>query len=134
MIKPITIKEHINLLIMSFFTWGLFVLIGLPDYYQSWHFNSKFIICILITIVYVPMSAYLIKKMFKRQDYFENSIWLALYLTVPLFTFDIFYIMGFLGAKDLSFVTQYWYLTFFYFSFWLQFPLVALLMERNLPK
>jgi len=130
--SSLSIQQHIQLFIMSFLTWSFFVLVGLPDYYQSWSFNNKFIICTLVTILYVPFGSYLLKKLFDNQEYFKNSLWLASYLTVPLFIFDVFYIIGYLGEKDLSFVAKYWYLTFFYFSFWVQFPLVGLLMEQNL--
>lgn len=116
---------------MSFVTWALFVIIGLPDYYQSWSNNAKVIVCFIVTVAYVPLCSFLIRKMFPDKEYFKNSLWLALYLTVPLFIFDVIYIMGFLGEKDLLFVAKYWYLTFFYFSFWLQFPIIGLLMEKN---
>ncbi len=130
--NQLSFKTHISLFLMSFITWAFFVIVGLPDYYQSWSFNNKFIICALVTVVYFPLGTYLIKKMFLDKEYFKNSLWLALYLTVPLLIFDIIYIIGFLGEQDMSFITKYWYLTFFYFSFWVQFPLVGLLMEKNL--
>ena len=127
----LSFKNHVYLLLMSFITWAIFVIIGLPDYYQSWSPNSKVIVCILVTILYVPLGAFLIKKMFPNREYFLNSLWLSLYLTVPLFLFDCVYIMGFIGEKNLLFVSKYWYLTFFYFSFWIQFPIAGLVMERN---
>lgn len=131
LMNSLSTKEHLNLLVMSFLSWLFFVIIGWPDYYQSWSFNIKFIICILVTILYIPLVPYLLKRMFKEQAYFKNSLWLALYLTVPLFIFDVIYIIGFLGEQDLSFVAKFWYLTFFYFSFWVQFPLIGLLMEKT---
>ncbi|HAS42956.1 MAG TPA: hypothetical protein DCS93_20920 [Microscillaceae bacterium] len=123
-------KTHASLLLMSFVTWGIFVLVGLPDYYQSWSYDATVIIVIAVTVLYVPLGEYLLKKMFPNEDYFRNSLWLALYLTVPLFTYDALFI-GVIGKEGLSFVPKYWYLTFFYFSFWLQFPLIGLLKEKN---
>jgi len=128
--NKLSFKTHASLLLMAFVTWAIFVVIGLPDYYQSWHPNLKVIVCFAVTALYIPLGAFLIKRMFPDREYFLNSIWLALYLTVPLFTFDIVYIMGFLGEENLLFVAKYWYLTFFYFSFWLQFPVLGLVMER----
>ncbi len=116
---------------MSFITWGLFVLVGLPDYYQSWTYEAQVIGVILVTVLYIPLGKFLLKKMFPTKEYFKNSLWLAFYLTVPLFTYDTV-LIGIIGGEGLKFIPRYWVLTFFYFSFWLQFPLIALLMEKNL--
>lgn len=129
--NTLKIKTHVTLLVMSFVTWGFFVLLGLPDYYQSWSYDAKILICIGVTLLYVPLAPLLLKRLFdEREEYFRNSIWLAFYLTVPLFTYDVIYI-SWIGEEDLSFVSRYWYLTFFYFSFWVQFPLIGLLMEKE---
>ena len=130
MIK-LSLKNHLSLLLMSFITWGLFVLVGLPEYYQSWTYEAQVIGVIAVTVLYVPLGSYLLKKMFPTKEYFKNSLWLAFYLTVPLFTYDTI-LIGVIGGEGLKFIPKYWVLSFFYFSFWLQFPLIALLMERNL--
>ena len=124
-------KNHLALLLMSFLTWGIFVLVGLPDYYQSWTYEAKVIGVIAVTVLYVPLGAFLLKRMFPDKEYFKNSLWLAFYLTVPLFTYDTI-LIGIIGGEGLKFIPKYWVLTFFYFSFWLQFPLIALLKEKNL--
>lgn len=129
MIK-LSIKNHLSLLLMSFLTWGFFVIAGLPDYYISWAYGSKVIIVILVTVLYVPLTPFLLKKMFPNQEYFKNSLWLAFYLTVPLFSYDCIFI-GVIGEEGFEFMPKYWFLTFFYFSFWVQFPLISLLMEKN---
>lgn len=129
--NKLSVKTHLSLLIMSFLTWGFFVLVGLPDYYQSWSYEAKVITVIAVTILYIPLGEFLLVKMFPDKEYFKNSIWLAFYLTVPLFTYDAIFI-GVIGGESLKFIPKYWILTFFYFSFWVQFPLIALLKERNL--
>lgn len=120
---PLPLKTHLALLLMSFVTWGFFVLLGLPDYYQSWLFSAKVAICIVVTILYLPLAPFILKQM-DNKDYVKNSFWLALYLTLPLFIYDYIFIV-LIGGDDLSFVFRYWYLSFFYFSFWVQFPLTA---------
>lgn len=129
--NKLSVKNHLFLLLMSFLTWGFFVLVGFPDYYQSWSFGAKVIIVILVTVLYVPLTPFLLKKMFPDKEYFKNSLWLAFYLTVPLFTYDSIFI-GVIGGEGFKFIPKYWFLTFFYFSFWVQFPLIGLLMEKNL--
>ena len=125
-------KTHFSLLLMSFLTWGFFVLIGLPDYYQSWSFSAKIIIWIAVTTLYIPLTP-LILKFIDRKDYVKNSLWLAFYLTLPLFIYDCIFIVV-IGGDNLSFVFRYWYLTFFYFSFWIQFPWIARFMMHNSEK
>jgi len=119
-----TLKKHLQLLIYSFITWPVFYLIGLPDYYQSWSLWSKFVICIAVTLMYFPITSYSLKKYWTNGKHQTNALWLALYLTLPLFIYDYLLLAVYKGL-GISFVVPYWYLTFFYFSFWLQFPLVA---------
>lgn len=125
----LTPKTHIALLFMSFITWGAFVLIGLPDYYQSWSFSAQIVICIAVTILYIPLTPFIL-KLIDDKNYLKNSLWLAFYLTLPLFIYDYVFIV-LIGGDNLSFVFRYWYLTLFYFSFWIQFPLIARFMMRN---
>jgi hypothetical protein len=129
--SKLSFKNHLALLLMSFITWGFFVIIGLPDYGQSWSYDFTVAVVIAITVLYVPLGKFITKKMFSNQEYFKNSLWLAFYLTVPLFTYDTIFI-GVIGGEGMKFLPKYWYLTFFYFSFWIQFPLIGLLMEKNL--
>ncbi|MEO0835969.1 MAG: hypothetical protein AAFY16_08280, partial [Cyanobacteria bacterium J06642_3] len=117
------LKTHLSLLVMSFVTWGIFVIIGLPDYYQSWSLVAKLIACVAVTLLYIPLTPFIL-KLIDNQSYLKNSLWLALYLTLPLFIYDYIYIV-LIGGDNLSFVLRYWYLSFFYFSFWVQFPLIA---------
>lgn len=116
-------KTHLSLLAMSFLTWGFFVVLGLPDYYQQWPLTAQLAILFAVTALYVPLTPRLLRR-FPDRAYRRNARWLALYLTVPLFIYDYVYIVV-IGGDDLSFVFRYWYLSFFYFSFWLQFPMIA---------
>ena len=125
----LNLKTHINLLIMSFITWLTFLLIGLPDYYQSWSFNARVIVCVLVTVLYFPLTVFILNK-FGDREYIKNSLWLAFYLTLPLFIYDYAYIVLIKG-DDISFVFRYWYLSFFYFSFWIQFPLIGWLIKQK---
>ncbi|WP_071872702.1 hypothetical protein [Atopomonas hussainii] len=125
----LTLKTHLGLLLMSFVTWGLFVLIGWPDYYQSWPFFMKLAAVVAVTLLYIPLTPFIL-RLFCRERFVAHSLWLALYLTVPLFIYDYLYIV-LIGGDDMGFVFSYWYLSFFYFSFWLQMPLVAHLLMRE---
>ena len=127
-----SLKAHLNLLLMSFFTWLVFLLLGLPDYYQDWPFGAKIGICIIVTAIYFPIGDFILRR-FSNPQHLINAGFLALYLTVPLFIYDYLYIV-LIGGDDLTFVFRYWYLSFFYFSFWIQFPLIGWLMGKATDK
>lgn len=123
-------KKHIQLLVYSFLTWLSFYLIGLPEYYQQWYFWAKVLIVILVTVLYVPVTRYTLKKYWNDGRHLVNSCWLALYLTLPLFVYDYLLLAVYKGL-GIQFVIPYWYLTFFYFSFWIQFPYIGWQMQRK---
>ncbi len=124
-----TLTNHIQLLIYSFFTWFTFYLVGLPAYYQQWPLIAKLVILPAVTIAYFPITRYTLKKYWSNEKYLKNSCWLALYLTLPLFIYD-YLLLAVYHKLGIQFVVPYWYLTFFYFSFWLQFPYIGWKMER----
>lgn len=125
-----TPAKHAKFVLYSFVTWLTFYLIGLPDYYQSWPLWSKITICVLVTIAYFPWTIYSLKHFWDDQRHFVNSLWLALYLTLPLFIYDYLLLAWYKGL-GIGFVVPYWYLTFFYFSFWIQFPITAKWLESK---
>ena len=124
-----TAKKHGQMVVYSFVTWLLFYLVGLPDYYQSWYFVAKVAICIAVTIAYVPATYYTLRSYWSDGRHFANSLWLAFYLTLPLFIYD-YLLLALYKELGIAFVFPYWYLTFFYFSFWIQFPVIGWWMER----
>ena len=123
-------KKHAELLVYSFVTWLTFYLIGLPDYYQQWYLWAKICVVILVTVLYFPITRYTLVRYWNDGRHLVNSCWLALYLTVPLFIYDYILLAWYKGL-GIGFVVPYWYLSFFYFSFWFQFPFVGWRMERS---
>ncbi|MEP5566343.1 MAG: hypothetical protein ABJN62_00790 [Halioglobus sp.] len=125
-----SLQKHLQMLLYSFLTWLSFYLLGLPDYYQQWPTWSKLILVPLVTALYFPVTRYTLTRLWSDQRHLTNSRWLALYLTLPLFIYDYLLLAVY---KDLGiyFVIPYWYLTFFYFSFWIQFPYIGRKMEAE---
>lgn len=119
---------HLRLFLYSFVTWLTFYIFGLPDYYQSWPFTAKVMLCVFVTVAYFPITSFSLRRFWENGDHLTNSLWLALYLTVPLFLYD-YVLLACYRQLGIGFVVPYWYLTLFYFSFWLQFPLIALWMR-----
>ncbi|GAA5315149.1 MAG: hypothetical protein AseanaTS_03530 [Candidatus Pelagadaptatus aseana] len=125
-----TVKKHLQLLAYSFITWLTFYLIGLPEYYQQWPLWAKLVVVPVVTALYFPVARFSLNHYWDDGNHRVNARWLALYLTVPLFVYDYLLLAVYKGI-GIYFVIPYWYLTFFYFSFWIQFPYVARQMERE---
>ncbi len=122
--------KHLQLTVYSFFTWLSFYLIGLPEYYQQWPFWAKLVILPAVTALYFPVTKYTLKKYWDDDRHMVNSCWLAFYLTLPLFIYD-YLLLAVYKELGIDFIIPYWYLTFFYFSFWVQFPYIAWRMENE---
>lgn len=125
-----TPKKHGQLLGYSFVTWLSFYIIGLPEYYQQWYLVAKIMILLLVTALYFPVTRYTLANYWDDGRHVANSRWLAFYLTVPLFIYD-YLLLAVYKDLGIGFVIPYWYLTFFYFSFWVQFPYVARKMAEQ---
>ena len=125
--------KHFQLLVYSFFTWLSFYLVGLPEYYQQWPLWAKAVILPLVTLIYFPVTRYTLSNYWDNRSYFSNSCWLALYLTFPLFIYD-YLLLAVYKELGIYFVIPYWYLTFFYVSFWIQFLYIGRKMEREINK
>ncbi|MEM1080983.1 MAG: hypothetical protein AAGH65_05315 [Pseudomonadota bacterium] len=124
------LSQHLRLLAYSFITWLAFYLIGLPDYYQQWPLWAKLLALPGVTALYFPLTRYTLRRFWADQRYFINSCWLTLYLTLPLFVYD-YWLLAVFKDLGIGFVVPYWYLTFFYFSFWLQIPYIGWSMEQE---
>lgn len=125
-----TARKHIELLLYSFATWLTFYLIGLPEYYQQWYLWAKIAVVIGVTLAYFPVTRYTLQAYWDNGRHVANSCWLAFHLTLPLFVYD-WILLGWYKQLGIRFVIPYWYLTFFYFSFWLQFPAIGHWMARQ---
>lgn len=128
--RRLTVTKHLQLTLYSFCTWLTFYLIGLPAYYQHWPLWAKVIILIAVTIIYFPVTRLTLKRYWRDGRHLVNACWLALYLTLPLFIYD-YLLLAVYKDLGIGFVVPYWYLTFFYFSFWIQFPYIGWKMEES---
>ena len=125
-----TLVKHAALFVYSFVTWLTFYLIGLPDYYQQWPLWSKIVLVAFVSWMYFPVTRASLRQFWDDGEHARNARWLGFYLTVPFFGYDYLLLAVWKGL-GIGFVVPYWYLTFFYFSFWIQFPWVARRMEQE---
>ena len=86
------------------------------------------ILVIAVTALYFPWGQQSLKWFWSDGQHRQNAWWLALYLTVPLFVYD-YLLLAVYKNLGIGFVVPYWYLTLFYFSFWVQIPFIAHRME-----
>ena len=121
--------SHGRFAIYSFATWLVFFIIGLPDYYQSWSPTAKVILVIAVTALYFPVTIYSLRNFWSDGQHQKNARIFAFYLTLPLFAYD-YLLLGLYFDLGIGFVVPYWYLTFFYFSFWIQFAYIAQLISK----
>ena len=124
------LKRHLGLIAYSFVTWLSFYLLGLPEYYQQWYLWAKLVIVLAVTIMYFPVTRLTLEKFWDDNKHFKNSCWLAFYLTGPLFVYD-YVLLAWYKGLGIWFIVPYWYLTFFYFSFWVQIPWIGWRMESH---
>lgn len=107
------LKSHLHLLYLATSFWTWFFLGGLwSDYYQTWPFIQTFIIVYIAPSVFMVVIAKGMLRSITKKNYFKASIIAACYLGFTLLAYDIIYLVLFLH-KDISFLWDYWYLTFF---------------------
>lgn len=131
--SALSFEKHLQLLGYSFLTWLSFYLIGLPEYYQQWPLWAKWSILVAVTLMYFPVTRFTLLRYWDDGKHLSNSCWLAFYLTLPLFAYD-YVLLAIYKDLGIQFVFPYWYLSFFYFSFWLQFPYIGWKLEREIKR
>lgn len=123
------IKKHLKLLLIVSAVWFLFWIAGLPDYYRQYSTISMLAFDILI-LPLIWLIVYLSLKKTRSGRGLVASVWLAFYVTVPLFGYDLLYCGYYLG-RGISFLWEYWYLTVYYILPWLIFPLTGWWIEQR---
>jgi hypothetical protein len=110
----------LKLLVSVTVAWFLFWVAGLPNYYRQYSTPVMigFDIVVLLPFWFVLYSS--IRKGQKGTG-FTYSIWLAFYVTIPLFFYDLIY-CGFVLGYGISFIWEYWYLSVYYVLPWLFLP------------
>jgi len=122
-------KNHLKLFIVVTTAWIIFLIIGLPDYYQQ--YSTKFMI--VFDIIILPPIWYIVYRSAKRTKPgrgFIISMWWSFYISVPLFIYDLIYCGIYLGY-GMSFLWIYWYLTVYYIFPWILFHTTGLLIDKN---
>lgn len=122
-------RSHLRLLLIVTAAWFLFWLAGLPDYYRQYSTLTMVIFDILV-LPPIWLAVYFSAKKARSGRALAVAWWLAFYITVPLFFYDLLYCGLYLG-HGIGFVWDYWYLTVYYAIPWLIFPLTGWWLEKQ---
>ncbi len=122
-------RKHMILIIVTFFCWAGFYLLGRPfNYFLDWNLSEKILLSLVTAFAIVPYVA-CFTLLFIGKDYIKTSIWFALYASVLIFILD-FIMIGLLEGIGIHFVVSYWVLTLGYFYVWISIPLVGFALKK----
>jgi hypothetical protein len=119
---------HIKLLVQAVLAWGVFWLLGWPDYYRQYSANAVGIGCVLLSVL-ISLLAIAVLLPARPSQRLQRANWIAFYFSVPFLLLDYLY-CGLYKGHGLGFLWTYWYLSAFYVSVWLTFPPTAWLLNR----
>ena len=122
------LRSHIKISFIVAAVWGLFWLLGWPDYYQQYSTRGMVIFVIALLPLFWILIFRMLRSMKSKRIY--KSIILTIYFTVPFFIYDYIYCGIYLG-NGMKFLTKYWYLTSYYVIPWIMVPLTAVWIESR---
>lgn len=122
------LKRHMKLLVIMSAAWFVFWVLGLPDYYKQYS-TLQMIVFDAAVLPLLSFVVYYVLSRTRRKSMMPLALWLAFYMTVPLFLYDLLY-CGYYLDYGFGFLSEYWYLTVYYFIPWLVFPLIGRAIKR----
>jgi hypothetical protein len=123
-----SLRSHIRLGIIVTAVWGLFWLLGWPDYYQQYSTRRMVIFVSILALLFWGLVIRMLRSIKNGRIY--KSIILSIYFTVPFFVYDYIY-CGFYLGNGIGFLRKYWYLTIYYIIPWIMVPLTAAWIESK---
>lgn len=128
------ISKNVYLFISATAIYVFFIIRGLPNsHHLEWSVYSQIGDCLEIIIFSLPVGYILLKCFSNAEDYFRDSIWLAFFTSVPFLIYDSLY-LGVAKGFGITYLSEFWYLTIFYFIVWVEFPIIGYLMQKDDPK
>jgi len=118
------LSKHVRLLLTVTIGWIVFVLIGLPSYYQDWPFTRLLYFCV---VVFFIVGAFIYRRLTKNStgNCLKRALEMAFYITVPFIFYDYLYI-HFVREEPFELLNRFWFLSVFYIVPWIQAPLLFL--------
>jgi hypothetical protein len=121
-------RNHAKIFLVVTIVWFLFLVAGLPDYYQQYAFGDMLIfVAVLLPVLWLVI--YLVLKRARRGRRLTVAVWYSFYICVPLMIYDFVYCGLYLG-HGLQFFAKFWYLTAYYVLPWLILPITGWWLDR----
>ena len=128
-LKPLKRKYHLLLILIVFFTWLIFYLIGLPsDYFMQYNQAEKILISLVGLFAAVPYISLLTITLIPEKP-FKTAMWLTLYASILPFLLD-YIVVGIYFKTGWGFLSSHWYLTIGYNTVWVIIPPIGLAIEK----
>ena len=121
-------RGHIKIFSIVTAAWAIFWLIGWPEYYLQYSFRFMLLFDAVVFVV-LWFVVYRVLKHTPRNYRIPLSLWLAFYITIPLFFYDYLYCGVYLGY-GISFVSAFWFLSIYYVIPWIICPVTAFWQNR----
>lgn len=122
-------SKHMRLLLFVTLGWAMFVLVGWPNYYQHWSLNWLLYFCCTVYL-FVGMYIYTRIKQYDGNR-LTFGLWLAFYISVPLFCYDYLYI-NLILIQPFDLLNRFWFLSVFYIIPWYQALLLYLYIKTEI--
>jgi hypothetical protein len=124
-----SVRGHFRLMIQAIVVWFAFWLLGLPAYYQQYSTVALAVASTVLSALIV-LAAVAVLRRGTPQARFRRALWFSVYSTVPFAILDTLY-CGFYLGHGTGYLWKYWYLTVFYFTPWITFIPIAILLSNS---
>lgn len=123
-----SLHRHIRLILCVSVVWGVFWLLGWPDYYQQYSTSHMMIFVVGLFPGLCWVSHGMLRS--ARTGRKTRSILISVYFTLPFLIYDYLYCGYYLG-HGLKYLTIYWYLTIYYVIPWVVVPMTAFRLDSK---
>ncbi len=111
----------------------LFLIRGIHNnHYLDWSLDFQIGDCLEIIIFTIPLTFGTLRLFSSKPDYFKDSLWFALFLSVPFAVYDLMYV-GIVRGHGFAYFDTFWFLTIFYFIVLIEVPLIGHIMQEDDP-
>lgn len=132
--EDLLMTRHLKLFLTSIVIYVAFALRGLHNnHYLDWTLDFQIGDCIEILVFAAPLIYVPLKRFSCKGEYVKDSIWFAMYLSVPFAVLDGIY-LGWWKGYGPGYFRAFWFLTIYYFIVLVEAPVIGYLLQRDDPR
>ena len=122
-------KKHIIFPVITITAWLGFYLLGIPShYFTDWNIAEKFLLSLVTSFAVVPFIS-VVTLVMVDGNYKTDSLWLALYASLPILILDLA-VEIIKGGINGNFFVTYWPQTLGYLYVWIVIPFTGLTLHK----